>query len=262
MSKRYNIRWKPSDYADIQRAVKNFNAKITRLEKKGVPEQLLPERASAATIRDLIAARQDLNRELNSLKRFTKRGAEEIVDIPNTQYTVKATKWQKEDMEIRVRAINRRRKHRLKLIEKYEMTSGGEKLGYTRKDFGMGKADQLSLKPIKPFYRTMQQSDLKRRFTHFTKESQSDYFDKKDEQLRFNFIEALERTYGKEKVQDLVTAISEMSFKEFYKRFQSEPGMMEFASDVPDDADLEGYLEKTKSAMMPKRKQAEGTGAE
>ena len=254
MSKQYNIRWKSADDAELRKAVKNFNAKITRLEKKGVDESLLPERASVATIRDLVATRQDLKRELNSLKRFSKRGAEEITTIPNTQYNIQTTKWQKEDMEIRSRAITNRRRNRLKEIENFEMESGGKKLGYTRGQFGMGQAEKISLKPIKPFYRTMSQGDIKKRHKHFQRESQSNYFNKKDEELRSNFIRGLEQTYGKDKVADIVDSVSDMDFKEFYQKFQSEPGMMEFASDIPEDADEQGYLAKLRSTWLPNKK--------
>ena len=95
MSKQYKIKWSKQDIEELNKVVKNFNAKITRLNKKN-PENanIHPEKVSTADLKKLIETRQDLKRELNALRRFSKRGAELIVDAPDTQYNVKITKWQ------------------------------------------------------------------------------------------------------------------------------------------------------------------------
>lgn len=74
MSRRHNIKWQKSDSQDLSKAVKNFNAKISRLEKKN-PElkNALPEKVSVRQLKELINTRQDLKREINSLKRFSKK---------------------------------------------------------------------------------------------------------------------------------------------------------------------------------------------
>ena len=97
MAKRkYNIRWSEADEKELQRVVKNFNAKIARLEKKIDPKDtnpvLLPERVKVSVLRDMIQTRQDLNRELNALKRFSKKGAEAETFIPDNYYNIKITK--------------------------------------------------------------------------------------------------------------------------------------------------------------------------
>ena len=72
MSRKYKIRWQESDTQELARAVKNFNAKISRIEKKH-PElkNALPEKMKVGELKNLINTRQDLKREINSLKRFT-----------------------------------------------------------------------------------------------------------------------------------------------------------------------------------------------
>ena len=96
MSRKYNIRWSEADDKELKRVVKNFNAKLGRLAKKD-PENkdALPERISAAQLKEMIQTRQDLNRELNSLRRFSQKGAEEIIDVPGNYYNLRLTKWQK-----------------------------------------------------------------------------------------------------------------------------------------------------------------------
>ena len=101
MSKYHKIRWNESDEQELKRAVRNFNAKLRRLEKKDPQKynkNTLPtfwdsvnetytNRVSVGQMKELINTRNDLKRELNSLKRFSKRGSEEIVFIPTNDNT-------------------------------------------------------------------------------------------------------------------------------------------------------------------------------
>ena len=98
MSRKHNIRWRSADEAELKRVVKNFNAKLTRLAKKDPQNKnALPERVSAAQMKNMIETRQDFNRELNALRRFSERGAEELVVVPGNDYNLKITKWQKKE---------------------------------------------------------------------------------------------------------------------------------------------------------------------
>ena len=146
MSKQPKIRWRESDEKEIARVLKNYNAKIDRLLKKDpskiknslpkgmtVNKNALPSWAAEIVdehgnkdvvftykitkemFKDLVNTRRDLNRELNSLRRFTKRGAEEIVLVPGTN-NLQITKWQKTDMNRSLPVINRIRADRLKEI--------------------------------------------------------------------------------------------------------------------------------------------------
>lgn len=66
----------------INQTVRNYNAKINRLEKIN-PSLALPEKTSAKKIKLMSDSRKELNRTLNSLKRFSKRGAEETIVLPS-----------------------------------------------------------------------------------------------------------------------------------------------------------------------------------
>lgn len=252
MSKRYNIRWQQDDSEKLNKAVKNYNAKIARLAKKD-PENknALPEKISVKQIKELIDTRQDLNREINALQRFTKRGAEEIIPVPDNDYNLKITKWQKEEMIRRTAVINRKRNKRLKELQEMEMTSGGEKLGYTVGQFGMGKAEEVSLTPLKPFTPKMNRADLNKKYKHIQKESQDNYFDRKDELLRENYIKALQVGYNEEDIEDIVDAIEDMEFNEFYQQFQAEGGTMEWAYPPKNSSDYQGYVEQLRAQWKP-----------
>lgn len=251
MSKYFNIRWSESDNDDLRKAVKNFNAKISRLEKKN-PEikNALPERVTVKQMRELIDTRQDLKRELNALKRFTKRGAEELVTIPDNDYNLQTTKWQKNEMARRVGIINRKRKKRLEQISEIEATSRGEKLGYTRGQFGMGKADENALKPMNAFTRKMTRRDLNKKFRTIAKESQSSYWHVRELQLMNNYKQALLENFNPDDVKDILDAIENMGFEQFYTTFQSEGANFETAY-PPDAEQYEQYLTALRSTWIP-----------
>ena len=253
MSRYHRINWRDSDTKELSRVVKNYNAKINRLAKKNPQIQnILPEKVTVGQLKELINTRQDLKRELNALKRFSKRGAEEIVIVPGTDYNLKITKWQKTEMNRRIGVINRRRAKRLEDISNIEMTSRGEKLGYTRAQLGMGKATEVSLKPMTAFTRRMSQADLKWKWKGIMKESQSDYFTQKDYMLRENYIKALEQNYNAKDIQDVIDEIKSMDINEFLNTFEEEGGTLEFAY-PPNKEQYKGYVNALRSTWKPER---------
>lgn len=255
MSKRYGIRWTENDSRELTRSVKNFNAKVKRLEEKykGRSDVVIPEKVSVKELKELVGTRRDLNREIKSLQRFSKRGSEELVKVPKVEDSTLLTKWQKTEMNRRAGVINRTRAKRKEQLEDIEMTSGGKSLGYKRGEFGMGKADELSLKPTKAFTKKMGKSDIQKKAKSLRKHSQSDYFNKADRRLLDNYVKALKETYGEDAVKDIVDIIEGMDFPEFYKKFKAEPGLFEFTY-IPDDADTEAYLDKIRSTWISKKK--------
>lgn len=258
MSRRYNIRWRQDDNESLRKAVRNYNAKIARLEKKDPQNKsALPDKMSVKQLKNLIETRQDLNREINALQRFTRRGAEEIISVPDNDYNLKITKWQKEEMTRRVGVINQRRARRAAQLRDVEMTSRGEKLGYTVGDFGMGKAEEVALKPISAFTSKMNQADLKKKFSHIMKESQDNYYSKKEEQFRKTFVETLKRNYHEDDIEDIIEDIEDMDYNDFYSEVQSEGGVkaeLEWAyPQKRGSAEYMGNLEKLRSQFKPKK---------
>lgn len=254
MAKYHKIRWQQSDEEELTRVVRNFNAKINRLAKKNpLIKNALPDKVSAKQLKELINTRQDLKRELNMLKRFSKRGQEEIVIIDETKYNVKTTKWQRTEMKRKVALINKRRKKRLEELQNTEMTSRGESLGYTRGQLGMGKATEVSLRPMNAFTPSMSQSDLKWKWKAIMNESQSDYFDKKDYQLRENYIKALQENFNPNDVKDLIKELKEMDIQEFLSKFESEGGTFEFAY-PPNEEQASAYISAIKANYTPSKK--------
>lgn len=68
------IRWNSQLKAEVRRTVKSFNAKIRRLQNKGVTAALLPDMISSREIQRGITNRKDLERRLAQLRDFTSAG--------------------------------------------------------------------------------------------------------------------------------------------------------------------------------------------
>jgi hypothetical protein len=255
MSKIYNIRWRDSDKDELRKAVKNFNAKITRLEKKN-PQQknALPERVSVREIENLITSRNDLKRELNSLRRFTERGAEELVDVPDSEYNLKITKWQKKEMNIRVGVINRRRKQRYDAIKDIEMESRGEGLGYTieqaSEQISSGTIDSNNTKPLNVFTPKMTRTDLRFKFKTILTESQDNYWNEREEIMRQTYIRTLLENFAEEDIRDVIEQIENMSFRDFYESYLKDAGRWESLYPGSKD-DYDAYVEGLRSTWNP-----------
>ena len=68
------IRYDSQLKAEIRRTVKAFNAKIRRLENKGVSAALLPDSISSKEIQQGIRSRSDLRKRLKELQEFSSAG--------------------------------------------------------------------------------------------------------------------------------------------------------------------------------------------
>lgn len=265
MSKLYNIRWSDADNKELRRVVKNYNAKISRLEKKNPQlKNALPEKTSVKAMRELIATRNDLNRELNSLRRFSKKGAETLVVAPGNEYNTKITKWQRTEMNRRASIINRKRVARREQIENIEMTAGGEKLGYSLSQLGMGSIAKNELKPINSFTPFMSRADIKKKFDVLKNESSDLYWNKKEIALKENYIKEIERNFNSEDIKPVKDAIDNMDFDDFYAVYLSEGGTFENvyprgqkgdkAKGIEPDAEYQSYVENLHSTWVPKYK--------
>lgn len=246
MSRESRIRWQKSDSQELARVVKNFNAKIERLAKKN-PEMInaLPEKTSVRQLKELVQTRRDLKREINSLKRFSRRGSEEIISYGD--YNIKLTKWQKTEINRRVGIINQRRTRRLREMEEMELTQGGESLGYKKGDVGMGRIERVELSPMKGLTPGMNQRDVIKKWRNIVKESQSGYFTDKDYRLRENYLKGLRENFNPDDIADLEVAIAGMDIREFKKRFYSEADADFEGLYAPNNEQYQGYLTKLKS---------------
>jgi len=241
MPRQYNIKWREQDEKELRRVVRNFNDKLRRLVKKNpANSNILPQfwnektqeyenRITLDQIKELIATRQDYNRQLNMLKRFSRRGAEQIVET-GSDYGARTTKWQEQEQKRLVQTINRRRKARLDTLNAIEVMNASGKLGYTLGQmFGMGLAEQNKLKPTQAFTRGQSQKDIKWKWRALQLEAKDTYYNERDEMLKNNYIKTILDNFDKDDVMDIIGEISGMSSDEFYLKFEAKGDAFEWA---------------------------------
>lgn len=106
------INWKQGDYIKLGKAVKNFNNKIKRLQAEE-NKLYLPEEIDYQEAKQNITTRKELNRVINSLKRFQEQNAE---DLYITEAGEQITKWERKELGIQSRIAQLRLQTELKAL--------------------------------------------------------------------------------------------------------------------------------------------------
>lgn len=123
------IRWKKGDYISLGRAVSQFNKKINELNKEE-KKLYLPELENYQELKEEITTRKELNRVINSLRRFQKEGAE---DLYITESGERLSKWERRELGIQSRIAQTRLRRELKeLNEPLENGYSRAQMGSTR----------------------------------------------------------------------------------------------------------------------------------
>lgn len=270
MSKKFKIRWQDNDDRELAKTVKNFNAKISRIEKKN-PElkNALPERASVKQLKELINTRQDLKRELNALKRFTDR--KNVIDIEydektkkkkyigieilesTNDYNTKITKWQKKEINRRLPFINKRKADRLQALEETEVQSRQQKQGYTRGQLGIGKAEMLELSPLEGITPGANEKSIKLKYRSILAQSQSDFYTLKDFRCKANYVKGLYENFNPDEIQDIIDTIEKMPLDDFLQTFNSDPDAKFSGLYAPNKRKEQEYANKLRAVWIPNR---------
>lgn len=262
MPEQHNIKWRIQDEEELRRVARNFNSKLRRLvkthpENKNILPQFYNEktdqfesRITVEGLKNLIETRKDYNRNLNMLKRFSRRGAERIVEAPGNDYNSKTTLWQKQEAARLAGIVNRKRQERLDRLNIVEMANSEGKLGYTvGQMMGMGLASKNKLNPTKAFTPSQSQTDIKYKFRSLLGESTTNYHRNRDQILKDNYIRSLQENYKGSDIQDVISKIRGMDPDLFILKFEAKGDAFEFAY-PPDSDQYENYLSELKGYWL------------
>lgn len=202
MPKKPKMRWRKSDLAELQRVVKNFNAKLSRLEKKGADMSIMPDRLSLKDLKASIETRADFNRAIKSAQRFTTKGAEAPV---TSSRGAQSTKWAVREFQIAQQAVNRKRAKTLKEIGEQPVTRAGKPTGNTRAE--MGKIKENAVKPSKKKFDSMSQKEWEKAMKAIESELSDSKSAAKREAVKENYIKALINEGFSDELQELVKSI-------------------------------------------------------
>ncbi len=124
---------------ELRKAISNFNSKINRLEKLD-REVDIPEKANISAIKERVSNKWDLNREIGKLKRFTKRGAEGLIQ---NKSGVVLSKWEYENIQREQKRLNARLLREIKRYGDITPKEFGKKQSATYSQMGDEKITNL-----------------------------------------------------------------------------------------------------------------------
>lgn len=181
MPKKPNIKWRDKDVAELQRVVRNFNAKLDRVANKN-PDNApyLPSKLSVKGLKSNIDTRQEFKRITNSIKRFSRKGAEEIV---TSETGLTKTKYEIRENKLKARIVNRARNLEVK------------QLGLSIQNGTMGSIENNNLKP-KVVHTNKTSKEWDKVVESLDRELKSNFKDELAEQYKERYLQAVKNVFG------------------------------------------------------------------
>ena len=178
------INWKQGDFVRLGRAVAQFNKKVNELNREE-KKLYLPETINYKEAKENITTRKELNRLINSLRRFQKEGAE---DLYTTQAGETMTKWERRELGIQSRIAQTRLQNELKSLN--EPTESG----FSRAQMGSMRVREINaqIKNLKNIESAVGY-EFNRLRERLSRMGTSDYSMKKAIVFRENYLKEMEK---------------------------------------------------------------------
>lgn len=216
------IRYDNKLNSEINKIVRNFNQKVTRLEKN--QQELLPTKISVRELKKSYNNRNDLKRKLRELKRFSTRGIEQVIE---TKQGLKISKY---DL-INLKKENARVKRSLTMEIKRLETTSPKVLGKKqRTTFAqMGDQHYLNLvarrKALEKEIMNLNKAELERLKNLIDKTLKNKSY--MNSTFKENYLKMLTDLgyyfdYDNEKLQKLEDKLMDLSPDKFLKLFQED----------------------------------------
>lgn len=209
----YRINWKKGDYISLGKAVSNFNKKIKELETEE-NKLYLPEPISYNDLKQNITTRKELNRMINSLRRFQRPDATLIYE---TEAGEKLIKWEKQEIDISRRVATRR------LNQEYQALSEPSFGGFSRLQMGSVRAREIEAS-LKSFRKLEQKvgAEFSRIKKSILSQGRSDYSMKRSITYRENYIEEMKKYKDFENYDKLMKKLESIKNPESFYKFVSK----------------------------------------
>lgn len=230
MPRQYNIKWRKQDKQKVANTVSQFNSKITRLLKKNPAlKPYLPDRINAKELTKNIQTRSDFNREINSLGRFLKKGAETPI---TTDTGLRTTQWQRKEIGYKVANINRQRTAERKRANVSTFTGT------------MGTIQKNNLEPKQYDFNKIKPSDWDKFVQNVEKQVKENYFSEKNELYKQNYMTAISNVFNKEDSSKLLSIIQNIPAENLIDLFYSDPVLqIDFVYDPLEASVLAAHIE-------------------
>ena len=225
------IRWSRSDYISLGKAVASFNKAVGRMTDTGI---IVPEMQSYSELKSSISTRQELNRVISSMKRFTNPMEQQGVKLESG---LVITKWEQNEINKAQKRATRRMTGELAGIEATS-TYGT----------GVSSANEIrsTLEMFDRIFKSTSSDQFRRRTSVLYNQGRLDYDMKKARIFQENFITAYEKM-GRNEIAELAKSFKNpMDFWNYIKdsgltdiqmRYDIEKGIVSTGS-TPDESYL------------------------
>lgn len=223
-----SVRYDKQFNKEIARIVRNYNAKITSLQKKGF--KYLPEKETITNIKQAWDTRYDIKRRLKQLKSFSQRGAEKEITLKSGMVTTRYTlRVMKQDRRLALRRLQKRYEHTANLVPRSTTSNQGFTLGQMMMNPKLlNMKSKLERLKAKDFAENVGAGELLKGVLQFNKA--------REKQFKDYFIENLSnlaRMYGieSEQLDKLTKIINSMDGDEFMDLYETEPAFRNLADE-------------------------------
>ena len=228
------IRYDKKLNSEINRTIRNFNNKITRLNKL---EQgyILPQKITKQGLKDSVYTRTELKRKLNELQRFSKRGAEETVVTASGFAT---SRYELENLKRESARVKRNLSIQLKKLETTSPTVFGKSQSATFSQ--MGDSFYLNIKTkreaLNKDINLLSKEEIQRYEKLVAKIGRSNAY--MNSIFKQNYNEILTNIgyytgYDNEKLKLLESKLNQLSPQQFYQLFQNEKAIKSIVDYYP-----------------------------
>lgn len=224
MAKQYNIKWNRSDIGKLSSAVSRFNKTIKKLES-AESELVLPNVVDYKELKSGITTRQELNRIIGSLRRFTNPAKQKAIKLDSG---IEITAWEYTELKAERRRAEKRLTGELFGLE--------ATLGTGNKRINEIRGTIASLQKLE----TATGEDFKRIRERIKVQGTSDFNRKKAKTFQDNFIKAFKGMGRKEIVEyaqkfkdpeEFWNAIKDSGFSNLQEFYDESEGILRFSMD-------------------------------
>ena len=219
------IRWRNKDKKELQRVVRNFNAKRNRILKKNPNAiEYLPEAISYKDLKNTITTRADFNRNMNRIKRFSRKGAEEPQLYERGLYI---TKYELNEARILQRVTNRKRKKLAKKVrESYEKEN-------IHKPSLEKSLEEMNEEPVHYQFKKKTNKTFRKAFSNLLKETSSSYESDRASKYKDDYLRNIREHLGYGVIPNILYAtVMQISASTMYYSYYNDTSVqIQFLSD-------------------------------
>lgn len=226
----------------LTKAVRNYNAKISRLQKIN-PSLALPDKVSVKGVK-ASGNKKEILRTLESLKRFSKRGAEETIILPSGELI---SKYELGELKRESARLKRNLTKRINELASIKPKVKGVEGDYTYAEMGDMRLNNMIAKrnALKMYDKNVGKTYSIKEYTKFlekTKNKQNYQIDifRNNYMDKMLLAQAYAIGYDQERITKIKEEMNKLSDKDFLKFFDREKIVQAIRDKYPDFSKLTG----------------------